>query len=342
MIRPVILSGGSGTRLWPLSYPEVPKQFAPLLPGGTLFARTLTRLAGRPGVASPTVVTGEAHLDLVHSFAEEVGVALSLVIAEPEGRNTAAAALAAALSSDPDEVLALLPSDHLIRDDAGFVAAVVAAAHHAREGAIVTFGIRPTRPETGYGYIEAGQAQGDALRVVRFKEKPDAKEAQRLSTDGLHFWNSGMFVASARTLVEEASRHCPEILGPVQRSLRPVEDSLLRLGAEFLGAPAEPFDIAIMEKTDRGLVLPLDVGWDDVGSFDALWAVSDKDDEGNATQGEVVLLDVAGSLVIAASRTVSVVGLDDVVVVETPDAVLVVPRDQSQRVREVARRAQAP
>jgi mannose-1-phosphate guanylyltransferase/mannose-6-phosphate isomerase len=293
-------------------------------------------------VASPTVVAGEAHLDLVHSLAEETGVALSLVIAEPEGRNTAAAALAAALSSDPDEVLALLPSDHLIRDDAGFAAAVAAAAHHAREGAIVTFGIRPTRPETGYGYIEAGEPEGDALRVVCFKEKPDAEEALRLSTDGLHFWNSGIFVAFARTLVEEAERHCPEILEPVQHSLRPVEDSLLRLGAEFLDAPAEPFDIAIMEKTDRGLVLPLDVGWDDVGSFDALWAVSDKDDEGNATRGEVVLLDVAGSLVIAASRTVSVVGLDDVVVVETPDAVLVVPRDQSQRVREVARRTQAP
>jgi mannose-1-phosphate guanylyltransferase/mannose-6-phosphate isomerase len=293
-------------------------------------------------VASPTVVTGEAHLDLVHSSAEEAGVVLSLVIAEPEGRNTAAAALAAALVSDPEEVLALLPSDHLIRDDSGFAAAVDAATHHARKGAIVTFGIRPTRPETGYGYIEAAQAEGDALQVVRFREKPSADEAQRLSTDGRHYWNSGMFVATARTLVEEAERLCPEILEPVRRALRPVEDSLLRLGAEFLEAPAQPFDIAIMERTGRGLVLPLDVGWDDVGSFEALWEVSDKVSEGNATRGEVVLIDVAGSLVIATSRTVSVVGLDDVVVIETPDAVLVVPRDQSQRVREAARRIQAP
>lgn len=338
----MILSGGAGTRLWPLSRPEMPKQFAPLLPGPSLFVRTLTRMSGRPGVNPPVVVTGVAHLDLVRRGAEEAGVNPSLVIAEPEGRNTAAAALAAALMADRDEVLVLLPSDHLIRNTEGFAAAVDTAADHAQSEAIVTFGIPPTRPETGYGYIEVGESEGDAFRVASFKEKPEAVEAERMVTDGRHFWNSGMFVVTAGTLLAEAGRHCPEILGPVQRALGPVEGALLQLGPDFLAASAMPFDIAIMEKTDRGLMVPLDVGWDDVGSYQALWEVSDKDPKGNAIRGDTVLVDVAGSLVLATSRKVAIAGVEDVVVVETPDAVLVVPRDESQKVREVARRIQEP
>jgi len=288
------------------------------------------------------VVAGVVHLDLVRSAAEEAGVKLALVIAEPEGRNTAAAALAAAAMADDDEVLVLLPSDHLIQDEGRFVSAVETATAHARSGAIVTFGIPPTRPETGYGYIEAGEAMGDAFVVVSFKEKPDAAAVERMVADGRHYWNSGMFVATAETLLAEARRHCPDVLEPVQRSLGPVEDGLMKLGPEFLAAPGLPFDIAIMERTDRGLMVPLDVGWDDVGSYQALWEVSDKDGDGNVIRGDAVVVDSTGSLVVGTSRKVAVAGAENMVVVETPDAVLVVPREESQQVREVARRIQEP
>lgn len=334
-IRPVILSGGSGTRLWPISTPDLPKQFAPLLPGPSLFEQTFTRLAPMAEASSPLVVSGPDHLELVTVTAVDAGLQPALVIIEPEGRNTAPAALAAALASPPDEVLVILPSDHLIADEEGFRDRVLLAAEMAVRGHILTFGVVPSRAETGYGYIEQGEPVDGGFRVSRFKEKPGAEEAAALWRDGKHSWNSGIFVVPAGLLIEEAARHAPELLMGVRSAMRDPEDGAVRLGESFVEVEKISLDHAIMERTSNALVVPIDVGWDDVGSFHALWAVADKDEDENAISGDVVTADVSGSLVIAGSRRVAVVGLDDVVVVETPQAVLVLPRDRSQEVREL-------
>jgi mannose-1-phosphate guanylyltransferase/mannose-6-phosphate isomerase len=337
----VILSGGAGTRLWPLSTPGFPKQFATLTGEDSLFTQALHRLAGRPGVSPPIVVTGSAHAELVKVFAAESGVDIHLVLVEPAGRNTAPASLAAALSSDPDDVLVILPSDHLIRDQGAFADAVIRSVEYAAEGSVVTFGVVPSRAETGYGYIELGEPLPGAYKVRRFKEKPDQEEAERLTSGGNHVWNSGMFVVSAAGLLMEASRHCPVILAGVTAAMRAPVDGIVELGAEFLNVERISLDHAIMEKTENAIVMPIDVGWDDVGSFEALWSIAEKDGRGNVTSGDTVLIDVEGSLVKATSRTVAVAGVSDVVVVETPDVVLVVPRNQSQMVRDLAERAES-
>ncbi len=337
----MILSGGAGTRLWPLSTPGFPKQFATLTGEDSLFTQALHRLAGRPGVSPPIVVTGSAHAELVKVFAAESGVDIHLILVEPAGRNTAPASLAAALSSDPDDVLVILPSDHLIRDQGAFADAVIHSVEYAVEGSVVTFGVVPSRAETGYGYIELGEPLPGAFRVRRFKEKPDQEEAERLTSGGNHVWNSGMFVVSAAGLLMEASRHCPVILAGVTAAMRAPVDGIVELGAEFLNVERISLDHAIMEKTENAIVMPIDVGWDDVGSFEALWSIAEKDDRGNVTSGDTVLIDVEGSLVKATSRTVAVAGVSDVVVVETPDVVLVVPRNQSQMVRDLAERAES-
>lgn len=337
----MILSGGAGTRLWPLSTPGFPKQFATLTGEDSLFTQALHRLAGRPGVSPPIVVTGSAHAELVKVFAAESGVDIHLVLVEPAGRNTAPASLAAALSSDPDDVLVILPSDHLIRDQGAFADAVIRSVEYAAEGSVVTFGVVPSRAETGYGYIELGEPLPGAYKVRRFKEKPDQEEAERLTSGGNHVWNSGMFVVSAAGLLMEASRHCPVILAGVTAAMRAPVDGIVELGAEFLNVERISLDHAIMEKTENAVVMPIDVGWDDVGSFEALWSIAEKDGRGNVTSGDTVLIDVEGSLVKATSRTVAVAGVSDVVVVETPDVVLVVPRNQSQMVRDLAERAES-
>ena len=337
----MILSGGAGTRLWPLSTPGLPKQFATLTGEDSLFTQALHRLAGRPGVSPPIVVTGSAHAELVKVFAAESGVDIHLILVEPAGRNTAPASLAAALSSDPDDVLVILPSDHLIRDQGAFADAVIHSVEYAVQGSVVTFGVMPSRVETGYGYIELGEPLPGAFRVRRFKEKPDQEEAERLTSGGNHVWNSGMFVVSAAGLLMEASWHCPVILAGVTAAMRAPVDRIVELGAEFLDVERISLDHAIMEKTENAIVMPIDVGWDDVGSFEALWSIAEKDGRGNVTAGDTVLIDVEGSLVKATSRTVAVAGVSDVVVVETPDVVLVVPRNQSQMVRDLAERAES-
>ncbi|MCZ6457460.1 MAG: sugar phosphate nucleotidyltransferase, partial [Actinobacteria bacterium] len=242
---------------------------------------------------------------------------------------------------DPDDVLVILPSDHLIRDQGAFADAVIHSVEYAVEGSVVTFGVVPSRAETGYGYIELGEPLPGAFRVRRFKEKPDQEEAERLTSDGNHVWNSGMFVVSAAGLLMEASRHCPVILAGVTAAMRAPVDGIVELGAEFLNVERISLDHAIMEKTENAIVMPIDVGWDDVGSFEALWSIAEKDGRGNVTSGDTVLIDVEGSLVKATSRTVAVAGVSDVVVVETPDVVLVVPRNQSQMVRDLAERAES-
>lgn len=338
-MRPVLLSGGSGTRLWPLSTPERPKQFVPLFGGRSLFDLTLARLDGIEDVAAPIVVTGAAHLELVETALQSRSVEDPQVVVEPIGRNTAPAAIAAALISEPDDVMVILPSDHLIAEVDAFQQAVGRAAGHAREGAIVTFGIEPTRPETGYGYIEMGdRREPGAFEVSVFKEKPTVEIAREMVDDGSHVWNSGMFVARSDHLLEEARLHCPALVEGVEAALPSGDGRVHALAPSFGEVEADSIDYAIMEKTDRALVIPIDVGWDDVGSYRSLLAAVARDSDGNHVEGEVVLQEVTGSFINATSRTVAVAGLSDVVVVETPDAVLVLPLDRSQEVRDLARR----
>lgn len=338
-MRPVLLSGGSGTRLWPLSTHERPKQFVPLFDGRSLFDLTLARLDGIANVPAPIVVTGAAHRDLVKSALQARGVENAQIVVEPIGRNTAPAAIAAALISEPDDVMVILPSDHLIAEVGGFQQAVGLAADHARDRAIITFGIEPTRPETGYGYIEIGDhREPGAFEVSMFKEKPSAEVAREMVADGRHVWNSGMFVTRSDHLLHIARLHCPEMVEGVQAALPSGDGGVHALGASFGEVDADSIDYAIMEKTDSALVIPIDVGWDDVGSYHSLLAAVTRDSDGNHIEGEVTLQDVTGSFISATSRTVAVAGMSDVVVVETPDAVLVVPLDRSQEVRDLARR----
>lgn len=340
-LRPVVLSGGSGTRLWPLSTPDLPKQFVSLFNNRSLFDLTIDRVVGIPGAERPIVVTGSGHLALVEQALSASSVDGSVIVVEPAGRNTAPAATAAALMAKGDDILVIVPSDHLIADVDGFRAGVAEAASHAADGAIVTFGIEPSRPETGYGYIEIGDsAGGEAFSVRRFIEKPGVDEATAMVGDGRHLWNSGMFVGRADQFVAEASVHCPAILEGVERSLPPAGDGTVHLGESFELVEAISIDYAIMEKTDRALIVPLDVGWSDVGSYQSLLEASDRDDRGNHVSGKVALVDVEGSLVVATARRVAVVGLSEVVVVETEEAVLVIPLDRSQEVRDIAERVE--
>jgi mannose-1-phosphate guanylyltransferase/mannose-6-phosphate isomerase len=340
-LRPVVLSGGSGTRLWPLSTPDLPKQFVSLFDNRSLFLLTIDRVVGIPGAEPPIVVTGSSHLALVEEALSASSVDGYVIVVEPVGRNTAPAAIAAALTAKDDDILVILPSDHLVADVDGFRAGVAEAARHAADGAIVTFGIKPTRPETGYGYIEIGDAvEGEAFAVRRFTEKPSVDEAETMAGDGRHLWNSGMFVARADQFVAEARVYCPAILDGVESSLPPEGDGAVRLGESFESVEAISIDYAIMEKTDRALIVPLDVGWSDVGSYQSLLEASERDERGNHVSGEATLVDVEGSLVVATARRVAVVGLSEVVVVETENAVLVIPLDRSQEVRDIAERVE--
>lgn len=338
-IRPVVLSGGSGTRLWPLSTRDVPKQFADLIGERSLFSATLERLIGLPGLVPGVVVSGAAHSDLVAEEVARAGVEVDSVLIEPTGRNTAPAIVAAALASNADDVLVILPSDHLIRDGDAFRDAVLRAADHASDGSIVTFGISPSRAETGYGYIELGEPLDGAFQVSRFKEKPDAQEASRLFADGRHVWNSGMFVARVSDLLSEAEIYCPDVVAGVRAALPEEINGHVTLADDFSGVEAISFDYAIMERTDRALVVPLEAGWDDVGSFVSLLAAVERDERGNHVSGDVIARDVERSFIKSTSRPVVVAGVSDLIVVETPDAVLVLPLDRAQDVRDLQRQA---
>ena len=335
-VRPVILSGGAGTRLWPLSTGSQPKQFADLL-GTPLFEQTLHRLEGVEGVLDPIVTTGTDHLSLVNSSIAASGVQVFRVVAEPVGRNTAPAILAAALLVERGEVLVVLPSDHLISDPAGFRAALAGAVDFAVEGHLVTFGVTPDRPDTGLGYIEVGQDLGGAHQLARFKEKPGAEEAEALVADGAHLWNSGIFVFTAATILEEATTHSPSLVESVRSSLPGGVGALVELTAAFEDVEAISIDHAVMEHTTRGVVIPVDVGWSDVGSFKALLESSPADSDGNVVSGDVSLLNVTNSYIHSTSRRIAIAEMDGVVVVETPTSVLVVPVEQSQAVRDLVR-----
>lgn len=325
----MVLSGGSGTRLWPLSVGARPKQFIDLFGSKSLFDATLDRARAIPGAVGVIIVSGAAHTDLI---ADAVGPAdeKTIVLAEPSPKNTAPAVVAAALVADPDDVLVVLPSDHLVLDAAAFNVAAGKAIALAERGGVVAFGCVPDRPEVGYGWIKPGASVEGGFEIAEFVEKPDAARALEMLTGG-YLWNSGMFVARAATILNEVDG--TELLVAVTRAVS--ERSNARLSDAFSTSPAISFDHQIMERTEHGIVVPLDAGWSDIGSWHAVWEVSEKDDAGNVLTGDVAAIDSRNSLVRSSSRRVAVVGLEDVVVVETDHGVLVIPRERSQEVREV-------
>ena len=334
MIRPVILSGGSGTRLWPVSTRERPKQFIDLV-GKPLFEATLDRAGRVAQDGRVIVVTGSDHVDAVEEALSDSDLDATVLV-EPSGRNTAPAVIAAASSADPEDVLLVMPSDHLITDTSAFVAAVGAAVEVSESGSLVTFGVVPTRPETGYGYSEKGDPFGSAYRVTRFKEKPDPEEATRLVADGRHLWNSGMFVFQASALLDEAERLAPDILETVRSSMTGRVRGRVTMGEGFATARSISIDHAILENAKDVAVVPLDAGWSDIGSWESVSELGEPDEAGNILIGDVVALDVKGSYLRSSSRIIAVAGVDGLVVVETPDVVLIIPKDQSQLVRDLA------
>jgi mannose-1-phosphate guanylyltransferase/mannose-1-phosphate guanylyltransferase/mannose-6-phosphate isomerase len=351
-IVPVILSGGTGTRLWPLSREGYPKQFWPLAAARTMLQETAARATG-PLFAPPVVVCGEAHRFLVAEQLREAGLAEAQIVLEPVARNSAAAiAAAAVLVGDPapDTVLWIMAADAAVSDVPALLAALEAAAAAARTGRIATFGIRPTRAETGYGYIEAGEAlpggaaAGHAARAVaRFVEKPDAATAAALVEGGRHLWNSGMFVATAGTLLAELAAHAPEVLAAARAGVAEAARDLgfARLGAGFAQAPSISIDHAVMERTALAAVVPCDPGWSDVGSWDSLWEIAAKDADGNVTAGPVATLGARNCFVRSEGILAAVVGLEDVVLVVTDDAVLACRRDRAQQVKQLVEKLKA-
>jgi mannose-1-phosphate guanylyltransferase/mannose-6-phosphate isomerase len=345
-IVPVILSGGTGTRLWPVSRKAYPKQFWPLISARTMLQETAGRATGS-GFAPPVVVANEEHRFIVAEQLREAGAVGARILLEPMGRNSAPAITAAAFlvaEVDPDQVMWIMAADAAISDGDALQAALAIAARAAREGFILTFGMHPTAPETGYGYIEQGAAlagHDGAFRIARFIEKPDAVTATSLLADGRHFWNSGMFVATARTLLSEIELHAPEVARAVRVAFdarRPDLDFIRLDAAGFSAAPDISIDYAIAEKTDHAAVVPAALGWSDVGSWAAIWDVADKDARGNATMGDAVIEDSDGCYVRSEGAVTAVLGLQDVVVVTTNDAVLVTHRSQTQNVKRVVER----
>ncbi|WP_417780658.1 mannose-1-phosphate guanylyltransferase/mannose-6-phosphate isomerase [Stutzerimonas xanthomarina] len=349
MFTPVILAGGSGSRLWPLSRQAFPKQFLELdgQAQGTMFQRTIARLDGLEH-GDPLVVSNERHRFVV---AEQLRLAKrqsSRIILEPLARNTAPAIALAALEATRDggdPVLLILAADHHIPDEQAFQAAVASATIHANAGRLVTFGITPTHAETGFGYIQCGEPLGETgSAIAAFKEKPSTELAQEYLQSGRYLWNSGMFMFRASRFLDELERLRPDILEACRVALQHAQDDNY-----FLHVPAEQFalcddesvDYAVMEHTDAGVVVPLDAGWNDLGSWAAILEVSERDADGNSLQGDVMSVDTRNSLVQSHHRLVTTVGVEGLVVIETKDAVLVAHKDQCQQVKKIVKRLQA-
>jgi mannose-1-phosphate guanylyltransferase/mannose-6-phosphate isomerase len=322
----------------------MPKQLLPLVSDKTMLQETALRVSGWPGLMAPLVVCGNDHRFMVAEQLREIGVTPLGILLEPVGRNTAPAVAAAAnylKAIDPEAVMLVLPADHVINDNDAFKDAVLRAATMVGHGALATFGIVPQAPETGYGYIRRGSpvtAADDCYKVERFVEKPDRATAEAFLADGGYYWNSGMFMFEAERYLAELARFTPDIAQAAEAAVRTGYRDLdfCRLDeAAFSGCPSDSIDYAVMERTRDAVVVPADIGWSDVGSWSALWEVQRRDAQGNAQRGDVYLDGVTNSLVRAESRIVAVVGVHDLVVVETPDAVLVAHKDQVQRVKQV-------
>ena len=340
-IHPVILSGGSGTRLWPSSRKAYPKQFAPLLGDNSLYQGTLARFSGE-GFAAPLIMTGEDFRFMAVEQAEALGCMDARVVVEPEGRDTAPAILAAALMLEdrPDDLMLVAPSDHAITDLAAFHAAIKAGREAAEDGALVTFGVAPDKPETGYGYLQLAGRPDGVTTVTKFTEKPDLETARTFLEAGHYLWNAGIFMGRAKDFIAAFETHAPELVDPVREAVSGAASDLgfLRLKAEpWAEARAISVDYAIMEKAEWVVAVPLDCGWSDLGSWDALWAASETDDRGNALSGAVTEIDCEGSYLRSEEPSIALValGLSDVVAVAMRDAVLIADKSRSQDIKRV-------
>ena len=341
-IIPIILSGGAGTRLWPLSWGDHPKQFLPLVSERTMIQETLLRLKGLE-LGSPIISCGEGHRFMVAQQIGEVSEKKPTIILEPMAKNTApaiAAACCAAMKQDKDAVVVVLPSDHVIADVPAFQNAVKAAALNAEKGALVTFGIVPTFPATGYGYVKAAGAETDgAYTLERFVEKPCLEKAQEYLASGEYAWNSGMFVFKASTFLDELKIHSPEMAALSIEAFEKatVDTDFIRLDKDAFGKiKGDSIDYAVMEKTTKGKVVKLNAGWDDVGSWSALYDISKKDENQNVVKGDVIALDTTSSYIRGGKRTIATIGLDDVVIVDSDDALLVAAKGKIQDVKKIA------
>ena len=346
-IQPVILSGGSGTRLWPLSRKALPKQFLPLIGELSLFQQTCLRL-DTPLYGKPMTICNERHRFVVAEQFLELDIEPAAIVLEPVGRNTAPAALIAALiamKADPDNLVLLLPSDHLITDHEGFNATVSKGVEAASKGHIVTFGIKPDSPHTGYGYIETETGTDGPMKVIRFVEKPDEETAKKYLDDGGYLWNAGIFLFSAAHMIETFRQHAPQLMNPCKQALDKAETDLnfLRLDEQaYAGCEDISLDYAIMEKADQISCLPMETSWNDLGSWTAMWDVMGKDDNGNAVEGDVFLHDSKGCLAHSKDgASLSLIGLEDVVAVATKDAVLITTKSQCQNVKAIVKKLEA-
>jgi mannose-1-phosphate guanylyltransferase/mannose-6-phosphate isomerase len=347
MLVPVLLSGGAGTRLWPLSRELYPKQLLPLVGSNTMLQDTVRRLAGLE-VAPPMVVCNEAHRFLVAEQLRSIDCKPRAIVLEPAGRNTAPAIALAAHATlageEGDPLLLVLPADHVIPDVPAFHRAIELASAAARNGSLVTFGIVPTNPETGYGYIRRGALAGGAYRIAEFVEKPDVSRAQGFLASGDYYWNSGMFLFRARRYLEELEKFAPDIAAACGNSFAGAVRDLdfTRIDpVAFRECRSESIDYAVMEKTSDAVVVPLDAGWSDVGNWTSLHTACEHDAQGNALFGDVMVEDTHDSYVYSSSRLVATVGLRDHVVVETKDAVLVAPKERAQDVKKLVARLKA-
>jgi mannose-1-phosphate guanylyltransferase/mannose-6-phosphate isomerase len=343
MIIPVVLAGGSGSRLWPLSRQLHPKQFISFDADDgnqrTLFQMSLSRLQGIPGLGAPIIVCNEEHRFLVAEQLRQLGVSGATILLEPVGRNTAPAVAMAALSAAPDATLLVLPADHVIRDVEALQSAIAKGAELAVTGRLVTFGIVADKPETGYGYIQQGaELAPGAFRVQRFVEKPALETAEAYLAGGDYLWNSGMFMFSAGTYLEELRQHADHMLQVCRIAHAGIQrdSDFMRIPSEiFETCPADSIDYAVMEKTAAAAVIPLDASWNDLGAWNSLWEVADKDEACNVVSGDVDCIDVRNSYIRSGSRMVAAIGVEDLVIVETADAVLVSHKDRVQAVKQI-------
>ncbi|MBD8512232.1 mannose-1-phosphate guanylyltransferase/mannose-6-phosphate isomerase [Photobacterium sp. CAU 1568] len=343
MLLPVIMAGGSGSRLWPLSRELYPKQFLNISGDYSLLQQTFSRLEGLDH-QPPLLICNEDHRFIAAEQLRFGGYKHSGIILEPVSRNTAPAIALAALQAiqsseqNEDPLLLVLAADHLIETIQAFQSSVEKAIHYAQADKLVTFGIVPTAPETGYGYIKADETEGDAFTVCKFVEKPDLKSAEEYLASGDYYWNSGMFLFKASRYLEELKKHRPDIYSACKKAMAVVVPDMdfIRLNkAEFEVCPDDSIDFAVMEKTDSAMVVPMDAGWSDVGSWSALWDVSHKDDNQNVTRGDVITVGSTNSYLHSENKLIATVGVHNLVVVETKDAVLVAAKDQVQDVKSI-------
>ena len=341
-IIPVILSGGSGTRLWPLSRALYPKQLHQLYSDNSMLQETAKRVSSED-FGQPIIICNVEHRFIIAEQLLESCITPETIILEPVSRNTAPAAAVAALmlgEKDPDALMLLLPSDHLIADEAAFARACTTAANVAKDGALVTFGIKPDSPETGYGYIRQGEkmSDGKCFKISQFVEKPDRKTAEGYVASNEYLWNSGMFMFSASLYLEELSRLQPETVVACKKAIAEGVSDLdfFRLDENnFSQAKSDSIDYAVMEHTKKSAVVPVDMGWNDVGSWSSLWGVSDKDNNGNVLHGDVISIDASSSYIRTSGPMVAAIGINDMVIVCTDDAVLIAPKDRAQQVKDV-------